>query len=138
MRSLFLIAVTIPFGPAARPVDPVGYWQPLEIGGIRVEVGPMAKSVGLSGVRLNGPLRAYGGVGTVAVRQGLTRDVDAVLADVDAAEFIAVIGRQIPELAAVKLRGRISRVELTIRGKAISAKLNWLGGVIEVSGKIGE
>jgi len=138
MRPLFLIAVTIPFGPAARPVDPVGYWQPFQISGIRVEVGPLAKNIGLDGVRLSGPIRAYGGEGTVAVRQGLTRDVDATLKDVDAAEFIAVIGRQIPELAAIKLTGRIKEVTLAIRDKAISARLLWLGGVIEVSGKIGE
>lgn len=139
IRTAAILALTVPFGPAARPTAEVEgrQWEPMTVAGLTVEVGPLKKEIGLGGVKASGPIRAYGGEGTVVVRQGLTRrDVDAKLRDVDAAAFLSALGGRVPELAAVKFDGRIPRLEMEIRGRKFTARLWWLGGVVEIEGTI--
>lgn len=123
-------------GPLAKPPLPDG-WTTMCFGGLTVEVGPPGdKNFGLGGFRATAPIKAFGGTGTAKVRVGLTKDVDAILTDVVVKDFLMAIGDSVPELARCEIGGKIHKVELRIRDKDIKATLYWLGGLIEVEGKL--
>lgn len=161
MRALTLLAVCLPLGgpPAAPPAG----WDPVVVGGLTLLVGPGRTTVGLDGVTVTAPVRAAGGTGTATVRRGLTRDVTAVLTELDVRELVRLVPG-LPAWLRPKLVGRVGKVTLTVRGdrfeltaegfrvpgdpvrrvtatgdlraRTVTAKVHALGGLLEYDGRL--
>jgi len=77
----------------------------------------MALKVGLSGAKGEGYLAGLGGDGSIKVKAGLvSREVDAVLTEVDIAEVVRFLDLGLPAFVSQNLRGKVGLVTITVRG----------------------
>jgi hypothetical protein len=160
MKTLALMALTLPFGPA--PQSPPETWSALDVMGLTLFTGPATTSVGFSGVTSTMPVKAAGGEGTLTLRQGLTRDVAVTIRDADVRSIAGLF--DLPVWLKPKLVGRVSLVTLDVKGdrfelkatgfrvpgdpvskveasgdlkaRTVTVKAFALGGVLEYDGKL--
>jgi hypothetical protein len=77
-----------------------------------------------SGLSARGKVAAFGGSGEIGMATGLTapRHLDITLNELDATQVAGLIGESLPDLFRDKLKGKIGRVALTVRGDAVTFK----------------
>lgn len=121
MKTLALLSLALPFGGEQPRPAPVAEWRDMQVAGLTLMVGPSkGKGLGLSGITVEMPVKAAGGSGVAVVRQGLTRDIDVRITEVDAAELAKLF--DLPAWLAPKLVGKVGLVELTVKGDALTLK----------------
>lgn len=115
MKSVALLALTLPFGPPPSAAGPPPVdWRETTVAGLTLLVGPAEPGVGLSGLTATMPVRAAGGEGTIVARQGLSRDITVTVRDADAAQVAAAF--DLPAWLRPRLVGRIGEVRIVVAG----------------------
>lgn len=118
MTSTLLYLPLLLTGPT-HPLTPV------TIFGFTAYASGMKYDVSLAGgLEARGQVAVFGGSGEIGLATGLTapRHVDVTLKDVDAAQVAALAGDGIPDLLRDRLKGKIGKVALTVRGDAVAFK----------------
>ena len=104
------------------PVEPL---TTLTILGITARTSPLKYDVSLSGgLMARGKVLALGGSGELGITSGLVapRHVDVTLTELDAAQVAGLIGDALPASVRDKLKGRIGKVTLEVRGDTVNIK----------------
>jgi hypothetical protein len=107
------------------PVGPAESFTPLNAFGITARASGLEFDASLDhGLEARGKLLALGGKGEFGVATGLTapRHVDVTLTELDAAQVAALAGDGLPAVLRDKLKGRIGKVALNVRGDAVTFK----------------
>jgi len=96
----------------------------LNVLGVTVRTA-LKQEISLTGnVTARGRLFAFGGTGEIGLVTGLTapRQVDVILTELDAAEVATLIGDDLPAAIRDRLKGRIGKVTIAIRGDQVTLK----------------
>ena len=104
------------------PVEPL---TTLTVFGITAKTTPLKYDVSLAaGVTARGKLMAFGGSGEIGMATGLKapRQVDVTLTELDAAEVAALLNDSLPAAIRDRLKGRIGKVVVAVRGDTVTIK----------------
>jgi hypothetical protein len=102
------------------PVEPL---TPLTILGITAKATPLKYDVSLKGgLTARGKVLALGGSGDIGMATGLAapRQVDVTLTELDAVQVAALLGDSLPVVIRDKLKGRIGKVAVQVRGDIVT------------------
>ena len=104
------------------PVEPL---TQLNVFGIAAKTTPLKYDVSLAGgLSARGKVLALGGSGEIGLATGLTapRHVDVTLTEVDAIEVAKLLGDSLPAAIRDRLKGRVGKVVVAVRGDTVTLK----------------